>query len=91
MVSRNFTGLTRLRVTAAYTAVLVTIVGVAGALIALSVWWVARRWGRRRIHEPLVVRIEPPTTTMQSPAVPAWTPRRASTMKPFIEIQRASG
>jgi len=68
-----------------------SIVGVAGALIALTAHWIARRWGRRRIHEPLVVRIEPPTTTMQSPAVPAWTPRRASTMKPFIEIQRASG
>lgn len=29
------------------------IVGVAAALIAVTAWWGARRWGRRRIHEPL--------------------------------------
>jgi hypothetical protein len=71
VVSRNFTGLTRLRVTAAYTAVLVTIVGVAGALIALSAWWVARRWGRRRIDEPLAVVTEPPKRGRSSWRAPA--------------------
>jgi hypothetical protein len=47
------------------------IVGVAGALITLTVWWVARRWGRRRIPEPLAFRIERPTITTQTPTVAA--------------------
>jgi hypothetical protein len=40
-----------------------SIVGVAGALIALTAQWTARRWGRRRIHEPAAARIQSPTIT----------------------------
>jgi hypothetical protein len=47
------------------------IVGVAGALIALTGQWIARRWGRRRIHEPIAVRIQPPTITTQAPTMAA--------------------
>jgi hypothetical protein len=39
------------------------IVGVAGALIALTAQWIARRWGSRRIRERVAVRIQSPTIT----------------------------
>jgi hypothetical protein len=47
------------------------IVGVGGALIALTAQWLAPRWGRRRIHEPVVVRIQPPTIRTQTPIAAA--------------------
>jgi hypothetical protein len=47
------------------------IVGVAGALIALTARWIAPRWGRRRLHEPLAAPIESPTITTQTPTVVA--------------------
>jgi hypothetical protein len=47
------------------------IVGVAGALIALTARWIAPRWGRRRLHERLAAPIESPTITTQTPTVVA--------------------
>jgi hypothetical protein len=45
------------------------IVGVAGVLIALTAQWIARRSGRRRIHESVAVRIQPSTITTQTPTL----------------------
>ena len=48
---------------AASSALKAPIVGMAGALIALTAQWIARRWGRRRVREPAAARIQSPTIT----------------------------
>jgi hypothetical protein len=42
------------------------VVGVAGVSIALAAQWIARRWERRRIHEPVAVRLQSPAITTRT-------------------------
>jgi len=47
------------------------IIGVVGALIALTAQWIAWRWRHRRIHEPVAMRIRPTISTQTPTAAPA--------------------